>query len=171
MLAIGKGDLDAFEEIVRRHQRWAWNTASRILGRAEDAEDIVQDAFMRLLDAAPRYRPTASFRTYFHCIVTRLCLDHARKKRPIYPGNVPEVEDSNPLPPASIQTREKRESIRAALNTLPPSQRVAVILKYYEEMSYQDIASAMQVSRKAVERLLARGRASLGRFLGDSLAQ
>jgi RNA polymerase sigma-70 factor (ECF subfamily) len=82
--AIGRGDLAAFSRIVERHQTWAWRVAHRFTGNEEDASDIVQEAFLRLLDASARYRPTAKFRTYFYQIISRLCLDQARKSTPCF---------------------------------------------------------------------------------------
>ena len=79
--AAGKGELEAFGEIVRRHQNWAWGIAHRITGNEHDASDTVQGAFLRLLKASNRYRATAGFRTYFYRIITRLCLDRAKKNR------------------------------------------------------------------------------------------
>jgi RNA polymerase sigma-70 factor (ECF subfamily) len=83
MQAVAGGDLSAFNEIVLRHQKLAWGIAYRFLGDRHAAEDIAQEAFLRILDAAPRYKPTAAFPTYLSRIVTRLCLDRARKKRPM----------------------------------------------------------------------------------------
>jgi RNA polymerase sigma-70 factor (ECF subfamily) len=82
--AIGRGDLAAFSRIVERHQTWAWRVAHRFTGNEKDASDIVQEAFLRLLDASARYRPTAKFRTYFYQIISRLCLDQARKSTPCF---------------------------------------------------------------------------------------
>jgi len=80
MLATTRADLGAFGQIVERHQASAWRTAFRFLGNTADAEDIGQEAFLRILDAAPRYRATAKFRTFLYRIVTRLCIDFERRK-------------------------------------------------------------------------------------------
>jgi len=166
MEATGKGDLEAFEEIVRRYQTWAWRTAYRFLGREEDAADVVQDAFIRLLDAAGRYRPTAKFKTYFCRIITRLCLDRVKKKKPLYVETIPESPDPR-LGVADVMMRaETAAAVRAALDRLPPNQRMAIVLRYYEELNYEDIASALETTPKAVERLLARGRERLRTILG-----
>jgi RNA polymerase sigma-70 factor, ECF subfamily len=167
MLAVGRGDLQAFEQIVRRHQTFAWNIVYRYIGNREDAEDLAQDAFLKLLAAAPRYRPTAAFRTYFSRIICRLCLDHIHKKRPITPDDLPDCEDISPLPDLIVIGEERASAVRRALSTLPPNQRLATILRYYEDYSYKDIAAAMDTTEKAVERLLARARASLGSILKD----
>jgi len=161
MQAAGRGDLAAFDEIVRRHQTWAWRVAYRFLGHEDDAADVVQDAFLRLLDAAGRYRPSAGFRTYLYRIVSRLCLDQARKRRPFHSEELRDLP--NPGPDAGELTArgETGAMVRRALDNLPPAQRLAVVLKYYEGLSYAEIAGAMRITVKAVERLLSRARRNL----------
>jgi RNA polymerase sigma-70 factor (ECF subfamily) len=166
LVAVGEGNLEAFEEIVRRNQDWAWRIAFRFLGRKEEAEDVVQDAFLRLLDASKRYRPTASFRTYFYRIIFRLCLDRAKRKQPFYLEKFTDFPDSKPSAATEMMRRETADAVRAALNALPPNQRIAIVLHYYEGLNYQNIAEALQKTPKAVERLLARGRDRLRTILG-----
>lgn len=71
--AVGRGDPAAFPSIVERHQTWAWRIAWRFTGNEEDVSDIVQETFLRILNASGRYLPTAKFRTYFYQIISRLC--------------------------------------------------------------------------------------------------
>ena len=168
MQAVAVGDTDAFGELVRRHQRSAWNAAWRLLGDATEAEDAAQDAFLKILDAAPRYRPTASFRTYLYRVVTRLCLNRMEKKRPHYVDRLPVSPSADPGPPETLAQRESADAVRRALDALPPRQRAALILRHYEDMSYQEIAEAMDTSVKSVERLLGRGREGLQRLLDES---
>ena len=168
MQAVAVGDTDAFGELVRRHQRSAWNAAWRLLGDATEAEDAAQDAFLKILDAAPRYRPTASFRTYLYRVVTRLCLNRMEKKRPHYVDRLPVSPSADPGPPETLALRESADAVRRALDALPPRQRAALILRHYEDMSYQEIAEAMDTSVKSVERLLGRGREGLQRLLDES---
>jgi RNA polymerase sigma-70 factor, ECF subfamily len=167
MLAVGKDDLQAFEEIVHRHQRSAWNTAYRFLADAEEAEDVVQNAFLRILDAAPHYRPIASFRTYLYRIVTRLCMDRARKCRPIYTDKPLDPPDPSPSASEKLLVKEANRVVRTSLDMLPQKQRMAIVLKYYEGLSYREIASILENTEKAVERLLARARASLEASLSE----
>ena len=167
MLAVGKGDLNAFGEIVHRHQHSAWNVAYRFLGNETDAEDVAQEAFLKLLDAAGRYRSIASFQTYLYRIVIRLCLDWVKKKKPIYTSILPETCDPGCTVPETLVSEERSRRVRKALDKLPPSQRMAIVLKYYEKMGYREIAATMDVTEKAVERLLARGRASLEKYLSN----
>mgnify|MGYP006304968251 CR=1 FL=1 len=161
MLAVASGDLDAFGELVRRHQRSAWNVAWRMLHDSTEAEDAAQDAFLKILNAAPRYRPTASFRTYLYRVISRLCLDRLRKMHPIYTDRLPPSVSEDPGPPEQIGRRETAADVRRALDTLPPRQRMALGLRHFEELSYKEIAEVMDTSVKSVERLLSRGREAL----------
>lgn len=165
MLAAGGGDSDAFKELVRRRQDWAWSIAYRFIGHKHQAEDVVQDAFLRLLGASGHYQPTCSFKTYLYRIISRLCLDLTKKKRPHYPGVVPDALDSGPDPADEMEKVQEADAVRAALAALPPSQRMAIVLRYYEGLGYKEIALALETSPKAVERLLARGRDRLQAIL------
>lgn len=164
--AVGRGDLAAFSRIVERHQTWAWRVAYRYTGNGEDAADIVQEAFLRLLDASGRYRPTAKFRTYFYRIISRLCLDQANKKHPLLLDTIPDTPDLSPGITDTMMRRETAITVRAALDALSPNQRLAIVLRYYEHLGYAEIASALSTTTKAVERLLARGRERLRDVLG-----
>ena len=169
MLEVGRDDLQAFEKIVLRHQRSAWNAAYRFLADAEEAEDVVQDAFLKIFDAAPHYRPSASFRTYLFRIVTRLCMDRARKCRPIYTDEPLDPPDPSPSASEKLLVEEAGLMVRTSLDMLPQKQRMAIILKYYEGLGYREIASILESTEKAVERLLARARASLESSLSEWL--
>lgn len=165
--ATGQGDLAAFSRIVEHHQTWAWRVAYRFTGNEEDASDIVQEAFLRLLDASGRYRPTAKFRTYFYQIISRLCLDQAKRKQPLLLETVPDTPDPSPDITNTMMRQEKAIAVRAALDGLPPNQRLAIVFRYYENLGYEEIASALETTTKAVERLRARGRERLRNVLGS----
>jgi RNA polymerase sigma-70 factor (ECF subfamily) len=167
MQAVQRGDLCSFEQIVLRHQQTAWRVACRFLGDPTEAEDVAQDAFLRILRAASSYRPTAKFQTFLFQVVSRLCLDRTRKKHPVYVEKLPEAVAEGASPGEVLERIEKDQWVRGALDRLPATQRLAVILRYYEELSYQEIAVAMRVSPKAVERLLARARATLSLLLAS----
>jgi RNA polymerase sigma-70 factor (ECF subfamily) len=169
MRAVQTGDLPAFEQIVLRHQTAVWNLACRILNDRAEAEDVAQEAFLRVLDAAPRYQPTARFRTYLLRIVTHLCLDRVRKKRPFYTDTLPDVPAAEPSPAGGLLERERKQQVHQALAKLPQQQRLALSLRYDEELRYKEIATVMRTSPKAVERLLARGRAALAVLVSSAL--
>ena len=161
MLSVRDGDLDAFEQIVVRYQAEAWRVAYRFTGDAAEAEDLAQDAFLKILDAAPRYKPSATFRTYFYRVLTRLCIDHQRKKRPVLADPLPSMPDTTPPPSVQADRAERDALIQAALNSLPADYRMAVVLRYFEGLSGAEMAEAMDRSVKAVERLLARAKFAL----------
>ena len=161
MVRVADGDLGAFEEIVRRNQQRAWRIAFRFIGDQVEAEDIVQEAFLKILASSHRYKPSASFSTYLYSVVSRLCIDHAKKKRPVLINEVPETEDPHSDPSVTMIQMERDAVVRKALDALPPRQRMVIILKYYEDLSYMDIARAMRTTVKAVERLLSRARKTL----------
>ena len=169
MLAVAGGDLAAFEQLVLRHQDAVWRTANRMVGDRQTAEDLTQDAFLRVLRAADRYRPTAAFRTYLYRIVIRVCLDFLRKKRP---QAAPDL-DRVPKPALSVEQQtelgERAELVQQAVACLPPRQRSAVVLRYYEGLTSTEIADVMKTTAKAIERLLARGRGTLQQRLARLL--
>jgi RNA polymerase sigma-70 factor, ECF subfamily len=171
MLAVAGGDLSAFGQLVSRHQTSAWNAAYRFLGNTADAEDIAQEAFLRILDSADRYRPTASFRTYLYRIVTRLCFDFSRRKRHRRHVELPDFAENRPSPEGVSILGERAAAVRQALDSLPVAQKMAVVLRYYENLGYREIAVILNTTGKGVERLLARARATLedrlGRFLEE----
>jgi RNA polymerase sigma-70 factor (ECF subfamily) len=169
MLAVSEGDLGAFEEIVRRHCDSAWRTAYRFIGDPAEAEDLVQDAFLRILGAARRYQPTAKFRTYLYCVLTRLCSDWKRRGKPSYSASLPDEEDYSPSTHERMLTQERDRAIQAALDHLPPAQRMATILRHFEGLSNREIGCVLKKTEKAVERLLARARTALAVSLTEWL--
>jgi RNA polymerase sigma-70 factor, ECF subfamily len=161
MQGVAMGDLDAFEEIVLRYRQHAWKTAYRFLGDAMEAEDVAQEAFLKLIEAAPRYRPTASFRTYFYRILIHLCIDYSRKERPAGADDIPDIPDPSASPAESLMEKERGATVRSALDALPPNQKAVMILRHYEGLSYAEVAGVLGVTPKAVEGLISRARASL----------
>ncbi|MHB8972700.1 MAG: RNA polymerase sigma factor [Pirellulaceae bacterium] len=167
MLAVASGDLAALAQLVTRYQGAAWNAAYRFLGNTADAEDVAQEAFLRILAAANRYRPTASFRTYLYRVVTHLCFDLARRRRLRRRDQLSDVPDPGISPEEASVVRERANFVRLALDSLPEAQKMAVILRYYEDLSYREIAGALKTSVKGVERLLARARDHLEHRLSE----
>ena len=160
MLRAAAGEMDAFAELVRRHQEAAWRAAYRMLSDPEAAEDVVQETFLRILESAARYRPTASFRTFLFTVLRRLVIDRYRKKQPVVMNSLPPVEAGDD-PSDAVETQERREVVRRALGGLPERQRTALVLQQYEGLSYTEVAEVMGCSLGAVESLLVRARRTL----------
>ena len=165
MTRAAGGDFAAFEELVRRNQSGAWALAWHCLGDTSEAQDIVQEAFLKIYKAASRYRPTAKFKTYLYRVVTRLCLDWQAKKRPDYADSLPSVADLCPGPEALAGQVEVTGAVRKCLAGLPTNQRIAITLRHYDGMNYGEIAEVLSVSTKAVDSLLQRARDSLRKRL------
>ena len=165
MTKAAGGDLAAFEELVCRNQVKAWALAWRCLGDAAEAQDVVQEAFLRIYKAASRYQPTAKFRTYLYRIVTRLCVDREAKKHPEYTEAMVSISDSSPDPEELFGQNELSEAVRKCLDKLPINQRLAITLRHYDGMRYDEIAEVLNVSAKAVDSLLQRARDTLRQCL------
>jgi RNA polymerase sigma-70 factor, ECF subfamily len=161
MQAVAAGNLDAFTELVLRYQSLAWKMAYRFLGDAMEAEDLAQETFLKILEAASRYRPTATFRTYFYRILTHLCIDRTRKQQFTSIDDIPEASDPSLNHDESLIEKERQARVRTALEALPPNQKAAMILRHYEGLSYTEISQILGVTPKAVEGLIRRAGASL----------
>ena len=161
MQAVAGGDFGAFDEIVLRYQQHAWRTAYRFLGDAMEAEDVAQEAFLKVFEAAPRYRPISAFRTYLYAIVYRLCIDRARKIQPTPSDEIWNIPAISPNAAEDLLSLERREEIQTVLGRLPLQQRTAIVLRHYEGLSYAEIAQVMDATTKAVEMLIRRAREAL----------
>ena len=171
MMDFKAGDTAAFEMLVRRHEVGLVNFFYRLLWDRAAAEDQTQEVFLRLFTHVAEYEPRAKFTTYLYRVITRLCIDRSRKKQPVYTNDLPACGTPTSSPVEAAERRERDAVVRAALARLPGSQRMAVVLRYYEGLSGAEIAAAMGTSVRAVERLLARGRTGLEQELADFLGK
>ena len=182
MEAVAAGDEAAFERLVARHGTAVFNTIRRFVGDTGRAEELAQEVFLRLWRAAPRYEPTAAFRTWLFTIVRRLCWNELRRagrevsleeelgeERP--GGRAARISAVGPLPEEGALAAERAAAVREAIQSLPPAQRTAVIFRRYEELSYQEIASALETTVPAVKSLLVRARRTLAKRLAPLVEQ
>jgi RNA polymerase sigma-70 factor (ECF subfamily) len=162
MARLAKGDLEALGELAKRHQEKVLSLAYRFLGDWHKAEDVAQEAFLRVHRAAKSYKPTAQFTTWMYRIVVNLCFDEQRKRRKARVslddvGSEMLVEsESN-----AAERNEMAQLVRRAVAELPERQRLAVILHRYEGLSHGEIGEATGWSGSAVESLLVRAYANL----------
>jgi RNA polymerase sigma-70 factor, ECF subfamily len=164
MARIREGDMEAFRLLVEMHQARMIGTISKMLGSDAESEDLAQQVFIRIWKSAPRYRPTAKFTTWLFRITRNLVFNELRRKRHFADQSevIPEaVERAEREPDRVLLEGELQRAIREAINQLPESQRMAIILRRYEEMSYEDIAKVMGTSVPAVKSILFRARAEL----------
>ncbi|MGE0751738.1 MAG: sigma-70 family RNA polymerase sigma factor [Variibacter sp.] len=169
MQRVACGDQQAFRTLAQRHSSRAAGLARRMMGSEADAEEIVQEALLRVWINAPRWRPLATFRTWFYRIVFNLCL--SRRRRPVALALEAAGEVVDPaLGPADILERDETERrVAAAIDALPERQRAAILLTYREELSNAEVAAVIDTSISGVETLLVRARRSLRAKLGADL--
>ena len=178
MERIGAGDHQAFRELVERHQNAVIGTVAKMLGNASESEDIAQQVFLRIWRNAKRYRPDAKFTTYLFTITRNLVFNESRRKsRKKEVSSDEREENSNCLveaspdrqPDAELLQAELQQAVDAAIASLPETQRLAVVLRRYEQLSYEDIAETLELSVSAVKSLLFRARTTLRESLSDYL--
>ena len=171
MLRIAKGDERAFRLLAARYAVRAAGLARRITGNPADAEEIVQEALLRVWVNAPRWRPQAAFRTWFYRIVFHLCLNRKRRV-PFFPleaaGDPP---DPTPDARAQMEKDETSRRVAAAVAELPERQRAAIVLTYDDELSNVDAAGILGSSVSAFEALLVRAKRQLREKLGSILEE
>ena len=169
MLRFQRGDEAAFDELVRKHSRTVLNLVYRYLGDATLAEDAAQDVFVKVYRARSKYAPRARFSTWLHRIAVNHCLNEirTRRARPASETDLANLleEPSGEHPDRLLSRQELRRAVRAAVDGLPPQQRMAVILARYEEMSYEEIRDAMGMSMEAVKSILFRAKENLQKAL------
>lgn len=164
MARIRDGDMEAFRHLVETHQARVIGTISKMLGSDAEAEDLAQQVFIRVWKSAPRYRPTAKFTTWLFRITRNLVFNELRRKRHFVDQaeEMPEpAERRDQEPDQVLMEGELQSAIQAAINRLPESQRLAIILRRYEEMPYEEIATVMGTTVPAVKSILFRARAEL----------
>ncbi len=145
--------------------------ATRLLGNRADAEDIAQEAMLRLWTIAPEWREgEAQVTTWLYRVVGNLCVDRLRKRGREMIGDVSEIRpmpDTSPGAEAMMQEQARANALQAALLQLPERQRQAVVLRHLEGLGNPEIGTIMETSVEAVESLIARGRRALIRILQD----
>ncbi len=165
MSAVAAGDLDALGELVRRHQDVAIRLARRLTGDTASADDIAQDAFIRVYRAASRYRPQSRFTTWLYRIIVNLAWDHRRRTRTQIAQSSEQHIAESADPAQDLSLAETQNAVRAAVQSLPHRQRVAIVLHRFEGQSVRQIARITGWSESAVESCLVRAYRQLRRDL------
>lgn len=175
MLRVRDDDEAAFAEIVELYHQRLVTVMQHLVGRADEAEDLAQEVFLRIFRSRKKYHPRAKFSTWLFTIANNLALNHLRnrQRKPMTGFNASEsgplgprpaeqlVENREGLPERALQESELAGVVRDALETLNERQKVAVVLNKFEDMNYADIAEVMGLTTKAVKSLLSRARENL----------
>lgn len=178
MRRAGSGDKTAFALLVRRHLARATALAQRITGNRSDAEEIVQEAFLRCWQKAPEWRPandraandggtTAQFGTWLYRVLVNLCLDRRRRPQPVQIEAAEMVADDAADGFDETARGETSRRVQVAMAQLPERQRAALALCYFEGMGNIEAAAMLDISIGALESLLVRARRALRDALGD----
>jgi RNA polymerase sigma-70 factor (ECF subfamily) len=189
MLRVRDGDAVAFEQLVARYQARLIRLLDHMIGDRDQAEDLAQDVFLRVYRARDRYEPGAKFATWLFTIANNVALNarrsHARRREvnlsPSAGDQSGPLAGTRPLermlavssgqiPARQIDKAETRDIVRLALEALGERQRMAVLLSKFEQLSYAEIAEAMELSPPAVKSLLSRARVNLRDVLTPYLA-
>ena len=170
MVRICDGDHQAFAMLVERHTQMFFAAAYRVCGNAIEAEDIVQDAFLKLWTKPQAFDPAkkVKFTTWFYRVVTNVGIDAARKKKPQVGADVIDfMADQGDLADEKIVKGEAQSALEVAIQDLPERQKLALNLCFYEGLSNKEAAEVLGVGVKALESLLMRAKRSLKDKFGN----
>ena len=166
MLAFKAGDREAFEALFRRYTPRLMNFVARMVRDRARAEELVQDVFVKVYNAAPRYEPRARFSTWIFGIAHNAALNdlaraHRQRERSAEENAYPEPVDPTPHADLQVEARHTADRIERALERLPERQRAALLLRSEQGLDYRDIAETLDASVASVKSLLHRAREAL----------
>ena len=174
------GDHEVFRELIERHQNAVVGTVAKMLGNASEAEDIAQQVFLRLWKSRERYQPSAKFTTFLYTITRNLVFNETRRKSRRKESSLDQRKDdyelelpSNPnhRPDNEHLNAELRAAIDQAIEALPEKQRLAVVLRRYQNLPYEEIGEVLDLTVSAVKSQLFRARGTLRESLANYLDQ
>lgn len=180
MLRVKEGDVRAFEELVTRHQGAVIGTVAKMLNCQSEAEDIAQQVFLRLWKSAKRYKEKAKFTTYLFTITRNLVFNESKRRSTRKQVSIEQRNEETHVEIADTQTAEPNKAlleaelnaaVDAAIEALPKKQRLAMILRRYEQLPYEEIATILGTSVASVKSHLFRARATLKESLSKYLDQ
>jgi len=166
LVAFGNGDREAARALTLRLTPKVVGFSARMLHDVSEAEDVAQEAMLRLWRVAPKWRQgEAKVTTWLYRVVMNLCTDRLRRKRAVALDAIEEPVDETPGVEAKMTADVRVQALHEALQDLPERQRQAVILRHIEGVSNPEIAAVMDISTEAVESLTARGKRALSAAL------
>ena len=175
--SIQAGDHQAFESLVRRYQRQVANLIYVTMGGRDDVEDIAQEVFIRVYRSLPKFKFDASFFSWLYRITMNLCIDEIRKRKIRRVLSLDYLTEDNleksrknkdyTMASDSVLTEEKRQVIQSALQRLTPEHREVLVLREYQDLSYNEIAETLGLRLEAVKSRIFRARMELKYLLND----
>ena len=178
LLAVraGAGDIAAFEELVRLHQNQVFSIALRMSGNREDALDISQETFVRVWRALPQFNSESKFSTWLYRIVSNICTDFYRKNSRMQTVSITtsydegedtqlELPDEKHSPERSVENDELSDALERAINELKPEWKTVFVMREISDMSYSEIAEALEIEEGTVKSRLFRARRQLQEIL------
>ena len=166
MAKAAEGDESAFRRLAGRHAGRTFVLSRRMLGNEADAEEVVQEAMLKVWVNAPRWRPDAAFKTWLYRVTVNLCLNRRRRREFAALGEAGDPPDPAPGAADAMEKRELDGIVARAIGGLPDRQRAAIVLTYYEDLSNAETASVLETTISSVEALLVRAKRTLRAELG-----
>jgi RNA polymerase sigma-70 factor (ECF subfamily) len=167
------GDQAAYRPLVERHQQAVYNAAYRLLGHRDEAADTTQEAFLRAYRALASFQPDKPLAPWLCRITINLALNRLKRQRPALSLDDDrhqaglELPDSQVEPQARLLQTERQQILRQAILQLPPEQRAVIELRHFQELSYEEIAANLDLSRANVKSRLFRARQKLRQILEE----
>lgn len=167
LAAARRGDVAAFTRLVEAYQKPVYNLAYRMLGESTEAEEAAQEAFIRAYTQLSTYQPGRKFSSWLFSIASHYCIDLLRRRRLTWLSIEDEQVPAESLvtaalgPEDTMLEQEQEKTVRKMLATLPPDYRLPIILRYWNDLSYEEIAEATHSTISAVKSKLFRARAML----------
>lgn len=173
---VQSGEAEAFEELVRAHEKTVYNLALRLVGNPQDAEDMAQEAFLKVYRSLPEFRGESKFSVWLYRIVSNVCLDHLRRqgRRPASSLTTEDedgekqqwdVPDESQSPERLLEQKLTREAVQRGLETLPEDQRQILLLREIRGMSYEEIGQTLDLEPGTVKSRIFRARKKLVAWL------
>jgi RNA polymerase sigma-70 factor (ECF subfamily) len=165
------GDMEAFEELVRRHQHGLFSYLYRICRNSADAEEMAQAALIKAWEKLAGFRGASSFKTWLYRIGTNLCFNLRTRRKPTAELCETMAAPDTERPDAAFQQKVREEAVQRALACLPEDQRAALVLAVYEDLSYKEIAETLGKTVRAVDSLLFRAKTNVRKALAEYRAK
>lgn len=170
---IQNGDHGAFASMVHRHTARFYSVAYRLVENRDDAEDLVQAAFLKLWERPELWDQSkkTKFTTWFYVVVTNLCLDHHKRKRPLPLSDEVELVDDQPGQEELLHHKQRRVLLDGFIQRLPERQQLALTLCFYEGLSNREAADIIGINVKALQSLIMRAKTTLKEHIKEALVK